>query len=490
MPSLGNSMERMKHLLSTAEHSDVHFMILPAHQLILKNASDVFEAMFNSDAKKEKAENVSANCPVAMEVPDVEAAAFEVMLSFIYTEDVGELNGDNAMAVFFAAKKYNILAWLTEFCKLPSPNCTCFLGFHSGSPFRIGDNFLQIDQEILCVLLDNDRLLLSDEFEIWNAAIRWADEKCRQNGIECYDENRHEMLGSALFKIRFPNIQEADFAKCIVPSDVLTGEELLGIYQFNSHPFLYLRGVPGLYSLKFPSHGRIFSWNKAMGNRRGTLALEIEKVSEFAGESVGSNRFSDAVSIKGLAWKIEAQITEKTEGTDEKKLVVKRLHGVQRCVINAREKRGDNFELFVEGTNFKELLRLTEINGWRTNESTQGNIPHCDSENAWLQKSDFELERRMDPAQWTAGVHPGADEAPYGAGSREKVAELKAVGHSTGWEEDEKDWRRVAKKLAVTSARWTLIEGAREKRAFVRRLEGWAMRTAEEELNAECFAAL
>ncbi|KAL3100904.1 hypothetical protein niasHT_029325 [Heterodera trifolii] len=104
-------------------------------------------------------------------------------------------------------------------------------------------------------------------------------------------------------------------------SGVLTEKEVLGVYQFNSHPNLYLRGVPGLYSLKFPSHGRIFDCNKAKDNsRRVTLALEIEKMSEFAGESVGSCRFSDAVYINGLAWKIEAEIREKTEDTDEKNL--------------------------------------------------------------------------------------------------------------------------------------------------------------------------
>ncbi|KAL3107771.1 hypothetical protein niasHT_018094 [Heterodera trifolii] len=47
-------------------------------------------------------------------------------------------------------------------------------------------------------------------------------------------------------------------------------------------------------------------------------------------------------------------------------VVVKGLPGVQRCVINADEKRGDTYELFVEGTNFKEVLGLTEINGPRT----------------------------------------------------------------------------------------------------------------------------
>ncbi|KAL3103948.1 hypothetical protein niasHS_000092 [Heterodera schachtii] len=40
-----------------------------------------------------------------------------------------------------------------------------------------------------------------------------------------------------------------------------------------------------------------------------------------------------------------------------------------------------------------------------------------------------------------------------------KAAELKAVGHSTCWEDDKEDWRRVATKLAVTSARWAEIEG-------------------------------
>uniref|UniRef100_A0A183CNA0 DNA-directed RNA polymerase n=1 Tax=Globodera pallida TaxID=36090 RepID=A0A183CNA0_GLOPA len=47
-------------------------------------------------------------------------------------------------------------------------------------------------------------------------------------------------------------------------------------------------------------------------------------------------------------------------------VVVKGLAGINRCVINADEKRGDSFQLFVEGTNFKEVLALTEINGVRT----------------------------------------------------------------------------------------------------------------------------
>ncbi|KAL3091828.1 hypothetical protein niasHS_004544 [Heterodera schachtii] len=51
-----------------------------------------------------------------------------------------------------------------------------------------------------------------------------------------------------------------------------------------------------------------------------------------------------------------------------------------------------------------------------------------------------------------------------------KVTEDRAVGHSSGWEQDEKNWRRAAIM-------------AYQKRE-VGRLERWAIRTAEEMLDA------
>ncbi|KAL3102836.1 hypothetical protein niasHT_027734 [Heterodera trifolii] len=140
----GNSNERMKHLLSSGEDADVHFLVgdgkelLHAHKLILKHGSDVFEAMFRFDSQNAKAGRgkgktrkkpskfnvlffvrkskrstrgtrgksaafiTLADSPV--EVPDVEPSAFRVMLSFIYSDDLSELDGDNAMAVLYAGK--------------------------------------------------------------------------------------------------------------------------------------------------------------------------------------------------------------------------------------------------------------------------------------------------------------------------------------------------------------------------------------------------
>lgn len=48
------------------------------------------------------------------------------------------------------------------------------------------------------------------------------------------------------------------------------------------------------------------------------------------------------------------------------KQFVEGLPSVSRCVIHADEKTGKSFKLLVEGTNFKEVLATSEINGNKT----------------------------------------------------------------------------------------------------------------------------
>ncbi|KAL3078540.1 hypothetical protein niasHT_036888 [Heterodera trifolii] len=62
--------------------------------------------------------------------------------------------------------------------------------------------------------------------------------------------------------------------------------------------------------MPFPTNGRISD------RKKGTLLMDIEKVSEFAREEVESSRYSEKVFINGLPWKILAQIRMKTESTD------------------------------------------------------------------------------------------------------------------------------------------------------------------------------
>ncbi|KAL3076840.1 hypothetical protein niasHT_033742 [Heterodera trifolii] len=321
-----NSMGRMKNLLSSGEDADVHFLVgegegkalVPAHKLILKSASDVFKAMFHFDSQqKGKAKNASADIPL-IEVPDVEVGAFKVMLSFIYADDLSGLDGDNAMAVLYAAKKYGISELVVPCVQMPIPKlrniflaisrarlfgledfadqCLRYICQNAGQLFET-EEFLQINQNLLYELLDFDQLVINNELEIWKA------------------------LGPALFKIRFPLISTEHFSKIIVPSGVLTIEEFMGVYHFHCHPNSC--GVPGggIYPLKFPTQTRISDWNMPRGNNMGTLAMEIEKFSEFSHEKVGTDRESEAVVlIKGLPWKIWAEIrTQKGQRSNAEK---------------------------------------------------------------------------------------------------------------------------------------------------------------------------
>ncbi|KAL3073504.1 hypothetical protein niasHS_017071 [Heterodera schachtii] len=328
----------MKLMLNTGEKADVHFLVgekkelLPAHKRILECASDVFEAMFRFDSQNGKAEKASADSPIV--VPDIEAEVFRVMLSFIYAQDSSGLNGHNAMALLYAAKKYNISGLIKACLDYPIGQLSnVFLAidharFLSEHAFALrcldfidqnakillqSEEFAQIDQNMLCEILGSDQLRISDELTIWNSALRWADEKCRQKAIECSAANLRSALGPALFKIRFPLITYEEFTQNIVPSGVLTPEESVGICQFH---------LPGLLSpVAFPSHARISAWNNTPKGNAGTLALEITKFSRFARRDEGNCRLSKGkVHIKALPWKICAKIntTKNENGTTEK----------------------------------------------------------------------------------------------------------------------------------------------------------------------------
>ncbi|KAL3106318.1 hypothetical protein niasHT_013886 [Heterodera trifolii] len=259
--------DRMKLLLNTAKFADTHFLLVLAHRAILSASSDVFEAMFQKEATENANGKIcgktSAEKDGPMFVPDVDAEAFKVMLRFIYSDDLSELNGQNAAEVLYAALKFNVIGLVKALADFP---------------------ILQL-------------------FNV-SAALSFA----RFNDLL---KNRRAMLGPALFKIRFPLLSNDAFSKIIVPSDVLSKDEVIAVYQFHTLP--NRRGIfDGLFPMPFPTNGRISD------QKKGTLLMDIEKVSEFAREEVESSRwYSEKVYINGLPWKICAE-NDKDENNENK----------------------------------------------------------------------------------------------------------------------------------------------------------------------------
>uniref|UniRef100_A0A914IGY9 BTB domain-containing protein n=1 Tax=Globodera rostochiensis TaxID=31243 RepID=A0A914IGY9_GLORO len=322
----GSLVDRMKHLLSTGDDADVKFLVgqgdeketLSAHKLILKAASDVFGKMFLFDAQHAKAAAAGTEIK-PVEVPDVEVGAFKAMLSFIYADDPSGISEDNVFAVLYAADKYNVsglvkacvnfpkrklrnvflsieqarlLGDTLPLCKDFARDCLDYIDKNAASLIQ-SEDFLQIDQQLLCEILDRDQLLINDELTIWNAALRWADEKCHQNGKECSAENRRAMLGPALFKICIPRISQKDFSEIIVRSGVLTSDELVSIFQYYAQPDA---DQPEQYPLQFPTKRRTTS---DPYKADGQIVVKIKRVSQFARVNVNSSRLSEPVYIRG-----------------------------------------------------------------------------------------------------------------------------------------------------------------------------------------------
>ena len=218
---------------------------IPAHKVVLSVCSPVFFAMF-CGKMAEKSDSV--------DLPDCEYEGVLEMLRYMYSGKA-ELNQHNVMQVLYVAKKY-ILPSLVE-------NCIVFLkvNVNTGNVFWVlshaqqydekelvdqcwelidiqtiecvqSEGFMTIERSLLEEIVKRDSLSIS-EVELFKAVDLWATKECQKQGLTPDGSVKRRIIGENIVKqIRFPVMEEKEFANIVLGSEILTPNEGLDIIKY------------------------------------------------------------------------------------------------------------------------------------------------------------------------------------------------------------------------------------------------------------------
>ncbi|XP_054087498.1 uncharacterized protein LOC105212840 isoform X2 [Zeugodacus cucurbitae] len=199
--------ERGLYLLQSEKWSDCKFLvgtapnqrILCGHKLILAMSSPVFERMFYGNLPDE-------SDPIL--IPDVQPDAFQAMLEYIYSDRISISSFDKACELCYVAKKY-MLPYVVEQCThflwadlSPKNACRAYEfaklfdepRLMQSSMSIIAANtrdvladpsFVDIEISTLMAILDQDRLNITSELELFNALVKYASDRALFVENEC-----------------------------------------------------------------------------------------------------------------------------------------------------------------------------------------------------------------------------------------------------------------------------------------------------------------
>ncbi|XP_055350025.1 uncharacterized protein LOC129596703 [Paramacrobiotus metropolitanus] len=219
--------------------------IFPAHRLVLSVRSVVFETMFYG--------SLPDKCTGPIDIPDILPDAFANMLSFLYTDKVTNFTQDNVFDTLKCADKYDLpllVTMCTDFVldTIDVHNCLdsldSALHFGEAAPSILekclclidesviiwrSEKFRTIGEKALRAILQRDTLT-ANEHSICSSVNEWSANMCAQRNMDATPANRREVLGQALYLIRFPLMTEAQLLDGPVKSGLLLQSEALDIY--------------------------------------------------------------------------------------------------------------------------------------------------------------------------------------------------------------------------------------------------------------------
>lgn len=258
--NLRNVRERTKYAYNNSLYCDVEFVVfdsneneitVPASKYLLAVTSPVFAAMFYGKL---------AETESTIRLPDCSKEGLQEFLRYVHSDEVN-LSGSNVIDVWYIADKYN-LPPLVEKCKkyiknkltpeevflvLPKisrvymdktleQHCWELVSCETQRAVT-SPHFLDISHALLCQVLRRNKLAI-DEFSLFSAVDRWVSKLIQEKGLEVNGKVKREILGEETIRlIRFPIMEEKEFAQFVLPSKVLKMAEVTELIQtFNSLP--------------------------------------------------------------------------------------------------------------------------------------------------------------------------------------------------------------------------------------------------------------
>ena len=249
--------ERCEAIFNQELLSDVKFVVcgsqgesktISAHKFMLAISSPVFFAMFFGKV---------AEIKDPVEISDCEYESLLELFRFIYS-DKANLNADNVMQLLYLSKKY-MLPTLAEKCSaflkenlnalnvfhiLPDAqkyeekdlmnHCWKLIETQSEEAVK-SEGFVTVERSVLEELVEKNSLNIK-EVELFKAVDCWAENECKKQGLVAEGSAKRRVLGERVVQgIRFPVMEQTEFADIVLDSEILTPKETNRLVKyFNS----------------------------------------------------------------------------------------------------------------------------------------------------------------------------------------------------------------------------------------------------------------
>jgi len=252
--------QRLGYLWEKKMFTDVVFVVgigqdetkIEAHRVILASASEVFQELLfllppfvDEDGKHVLYENGFSE------------QSFEVFIKAMYTNEIPIcLTLAMALEVFYATKKYAVvfledqilehisqlltvsnvfeaLSLSTNTVELTYLAPICWNIIEEQTSDVLEYHMDDLDAHLLARILERDQLNMA-EVELFQAAVRWAANLCKAQGLKTTGKNKRQFLEPLIKHFRFTTMTFAEFTDVVVPSRILEAKEVQQIkYVFN-----------------------------------------------------------------------------------------------------------------------------------------------------------------------------------------------------------------------------------------------------------------